>query len=872
MRFSADAATFAAERKGVLERGDETLGPRVSTALVRYRRTPSANWYSGIIAGVESLWDEVFTAEHGDTTADEQESANILRARFVETITESLGETTEPAPSIAERRVQEQRITRWLSTATVNDATIAATSLSPTDEAPLLEWVTMEDEDVRESHREVNGVQRPVGETFTVDGTEVPYPGAPVGPPDIWLNCRCVLRPTLGGDEMSTTTTATFEIKEDLEGNDWEAIGMDPDAPEVEEMPEERVPFHGILAPIGKMSGDRRRFLAEALSWRDGPGPLPLRWVKADGGGHQGAVRVGVFDKIWIDEDEQVVKHSGHFTSNEEAQEAINHLAEGAMGVSVDLDQMVASLVNEDGSDFDFEMFKPGDPEPVLDVSEGRISAATLVDIPAFQEAFVALGDWPEDDEALAASGCIACEEMDKAYSEMLSYAISDAEWDGDASRFNDEQWQRSTVVDRGEEFDTAKERYAVPIKEPNGDLNRNAVHNAAARIDQVDAPADAIEAGKRALVAAYRQLDEDPPEAIVASALAAFAPGTKDGPGWLTNPRETQRLRDYWTRGEGAAKIRWGTDGDFNRCRTQLAKYVKNPKYLAGTCANLHKVALGVWPGQEASINIPEGALMASAFTLTDEVPDALTAAAVRPSSWFSNPGLTGPTAVTITDDGHIYGHVATFDVCHIANPEGQDICTTAPRSITDYAYFKTGLVRTDEGDVPVGHITMGTGHAGGRLNASKAAAHYDNTGAVVADVTCGEDAFGIWFSGAVRPNLDDEILDALRAAALSGDWRKIRGNLEMVAALAVNVPGFPIPRASLAASADQGQYSLTASGVVWAREGEVATVESIDPDAFAVAVLSAMKRIERTSTLREKFTAERVQRTAAIRARLGR
>lgn len=866
MRFT-DLTTFAAERRTILEEGDARLGPRVSTALVRYRRTPGSEWYSGILRGVEDLWDEVYLSEHDEEDGIPEE-ARTLRTTFLDQVRESLGLTTEPAPTIADRRIQEQRITRWLSTATVNDATVAAVATTPTDEAPLLEWVTMGDDDVRESHRAANGQQRPIGETFDIDGEDLPYPGAPVGPPEVWINCRCVLRPTLGGDEMSTTTTQTFAVAENDDIDDVIDDEIDPDAPTAEDAGEDTVPFHGVLAPVGVMSGDRRRFTEGAVGVRETPGPIPLRWVKSDSGAHQGAVRVGVFDRIW--EEDGLIKHEGHFVTNEEAQEAISLAADGAMGVSVDLTDMVAGLVNEDGTEFDFEMWQQGDPEPVLDVTEAKIGGATIVDIPAFAEAYVALGPW-EDEESLAASGCIACEEMDRAYNEMLDFAISDAEWDGDASRFNDEQWQRSTIVDRGEEFDTAKERYAVPIKEPNGDLNRNAVHNAAARIDQVDAPEDAVEAGKRALVAAYRQLDEEPPEAIVASALAIFAPGTKDGPGWLTNPRDTQRLRDYWTRGEGAAKIRWGQPGDFNRCRQQLAKYVKNPKYLAGTCANLHKVALGIWPGQEKA-QAKEGAVMASAFTIETEVQDALTAAAVRPANWFSDPGLTGPTAVTITDDGHIYGHVATFDVCHIANPEGQDICTTAPRSVTDYAYFKTGLVRTDDGDVAVGHITMGTGHAGGRLNANKAAAHYDNTGAVVADVTVGEDQFGIWFSGAVRPNLDDEVLDALRAAALSGDWRKIRGNLEMVAALAVNVPGFPIPRASLAASADQGQYSLTASGIVWAHEGEKVPFEPMDPSVFASAVLAEMKRQQRTESIRAKFAAERTKRTAAIRESLGR
>ena len=58
MKFDIDIDTFAAERRQALERGDETLGPSVATALVRFRRTPQAAWYSGILTAVRRLWDE----------------------------------------------------------------------------------------------------------------------------------------------------------------------------------------------------------------------------------------------------------------------------------------------------------------------------------------------------------------------------------------------------------------------------------------------------------------------------------------------------------------------------------------------------------------------------------------------------------------------------------------------------------------------------------------------------------------------------------------------------------------------------------------------------------------------------------------------
>jgi hypothetical protein len=57
--------------------------------------------------------------------------------------------------------------------------------------------------------------------------------------------------------------------------------------------------------------------------------------------------------------------------------------------------------------------------------------------------------------------------------------------------------------------------------------------------------------------------------------------------------------LADYWVRGEGAAKIRWCTEGAFERARRALREHVPAPM-LDGTVANLYKRACGKWPGQD--------------------------------------------------------------------------------------------------------------------------------------------------------------------------------------------------------------------------------------------------------------------------------
>lgn len=288
--------------------------------------------------------------------------------------------------------------------------------------------------------------------------------------------------------------------------------------------------------------------------------------------------------------------------------------------------------------------------------------------------------------------------------------------------------------------------------------------------------------------------------------------PTTRDGPGWVTNPTATARIRRYWVRGEGAAKIRWGAPGDFNRCRKQLAKYVQNPEWLAGLCANMHKEALGIWPGEHRGQTSADTVTAAAAplFSLM-----ASAGAALPSRSLFENPRLSGPSGIVV-DGERVYGHIATWNVCHVAEPGGKGVCTLAPHSRSHYAYYLTGTVQTDEGPVAVGSITMNTGHAGQYDSPDATIAHYDNTGLVVADVAVGEDRHGIWFSGRIRPHVTEDDRYALAASGrLSGDWRRIGRDYELVAALVVNSGGFPIA-ASLAASAGDDGAALIGEGSV--------------------------------------------------------
>ena len=194
----------------------------------------------------------------------------------------------------------------------------------------------------------------------------------------------------------------------------------------------------------------------------------------------------------------------------------------------------------------------------------------------------------------------------------------------------------------------------------------------------------------------------------------------------------------------------------------------------------------------------------------------DAVAAAVVlddwRPDpTWFADPQLSVPTGITVTDEGRVYGHAAQWGECHIGF---NDQCVTLPREDA-HPYFMTGeVVCADGSRVAVGQITVSTGHAPLSYRASHAAEHYDNTGAAVADVAVGNDRFGIWVAGAVRGNVAASRVHELRASGrVSGDWRRIGGQLRLVGLLAVNVPGFPIqaPRARVASGAP---LALVAAG----------------------------------------------------------
>lgn len=529
-------------------------------------------------------------------------------------------------------------------------------------------------------------------------------------------------------------------------------------------------PWEGPLAVEGIVTGDGREFSEGALTWADLP--VPLRWNIEDSHGgepHTVAVNVGRIDKIWRDGNK--IMGAGVLDLSDDNGQRAHAKIQGQFlrGVSIDADSIADADVEYvfpedvnagtgDGEDDLFEMLF-AQPEKVI-FHGGRIRAATLVDIPAFSEAYIALLD---EAGAVVAGGTPVTEAQlaELRVQEMGAVgthhtATTDSAWDA-----------------------------AVNEKNLDSPLTVAKVKAAYAWYD-----GSAVEDGEVAKAGCkflHHEINADGTVGAANLAACSAAIGALHGARGGSSIPEADRRGVY--------------------------------DHVAGHLRDA---------GQE-----PEPFRSLAAVTAAAEV--------VRPSAaWFTDPQLSLPTPITVTDDGRIYGHAAQWGSCHIGQ---DDVCVQPPHEDA-HPYYRTGEVVCADGTrVAVGQITVGTGHAPLHYGASPAAEHYDNTGAAVADVAVGNDAHGIWVAGAVRPGADPLKVYELQAAGqVSGDWRRIGGQLRLVGLLAVNVPGFPVPK--MRARVASGQpVALVAAGrptVAWGRS-QVA----VERDAVRIVMRMLSRRV---------------------------
>lgn len=165
--------------------------------------------------------------------------------------------------------------------------------------------------------------------------------------------------------------------------------------------------WRGTLVVEGVTTGDGREFAPEALKWDEN---ALIRWQKegAHGGSHDVTVTVGRIDRTWR-EGNRVMGEGVLDLRSKDGLEIRRRLDEGfAGGISIDADDIANPDIevvwpeSPDGEvrdeETDVMMMLFGHPEKIV-FHGGRIRAATLVDIPAFVEARIALigdSDTPE--------------------------------------------------------------------------------------------------------------------------------------------------------------------------------------------------------------------------------------------------------------------------------------------------------------------------------------------------------------------------------------------------------------------------------------------------------------------------------------------
>lgn len=388
--------------------------------------------------------------------------------------------------------------------------------------------------------------------------------------------------------------------------------------------------------------------------------------------------------------------------------------------------------------------------------------------------------------------------------------------------------------------------RYGVSIDGDRGSLDRDRSNSEGMTWFEAARISGAVACSIPAFAEAYVSLGPHPDmpedmgeEAMVASGVALCdMRGQREafdrGPGWVTNPKETSRIHEYWTKkGQpGYEKIAWGTPGDFRRARALIGEKIaanspEKMRFLNQIIAQWHFDALGYWPGdharmEKAKASNGEGSDSIEAADDTGSPPkwesvlvSSVSGNRIRPSrDYFQRHPDTDALVIEKPDERGLrrtYGYAGEWGVCHRGI---KDRCVMLPPDKTGgYREFHLGATELNDGTLlRTGVLTYGVGHrdAGQILTESATQAHYDNLKNAWASVRIGEDEHGIWFSGVVLPHVSDDDLTLIQASGqLSGEWE--RGVL--ITLLTVNTPGFPVERSSAAYDEDGRVVALAAS-----------------------------------------------------------
>lgn len=537
--------------------------------------------------------------------------------------------------------------------------------------------------------------------------------------------------------------------------------------------------WRGLLAPLGVSTGDGRRFKADGVTTRELP--LPLKWQRTDEVGHDASVIIGSLESVNV----ATVKD-----------------AVGKKWISADAVKAAGMDDDTMGAWGEGELFDDADPERLPRLADDVQEALFLtqkgvigpsVDAGAASAIMVAEGsEEPLTDEAFEELWWAAEESGEELKIEILftEYEIAAATLVGIPAfaqcrpfELVDAPDMALTAAVRSKGWDT------MPLAGRDAAWDGNA---AAGRLAEHCTDGDTMDMGCYAAGFLYQDSEGDPEN----KGTYGFGIVDIDGDEMQIVPKAVFTVASVLEGGMGGTKI---PEADQNAMR--------------GVVETLYERMAEEFDDPE--IAVPwEAAIRRKKNCSAEERYAALTAASqTYPAAWFEQPNLDQVTPITVTEDGRVFGHVATHDTCHIGH---RDVCMTAPVDLTgEYPHFNRYIFETEPGQyVHVGRLTVGHGqyanrcaccrgnddHCCNHVSAAAAMAHHDQL-TTVAWVRAFEDQANnaIVITGVVEPNASVEDLQALGRRRVSGDWRDVGGGLSLVEVLVLSreKPGFPLPRA---------------------------------------------------------------------------
>jgi hypothetical protein len=190
---------------------------------------------------------------------------------------------------------------------------------------------------------------------------------------------------------------------------------------------------------------------------------------------------------------------------------------------------------------------------------------------------------------------------------------VSDTLWSQfSASDYTPVQWAKACLIDTEQGTPEQRDRYQVPVLEPSGAVNRNAVHAAAARLEQMQGlSAEKKAFAARSLVVLFRsELGEDAPDGLVVL-------GSEDS-GQRSAPPVERLFVSTFIKGGSPIEVRSAPNGISRTIGGYAAVFNRSSENLGGFTEKVNtsffnKSRADGWPGVVCRFNHQDNFLLGS-------------------------------------------------------------------------------------------------------------------------------------------------------------------------------------------------------------------------------------------------------------------